>query len=163
MSEKEQRARETVRRYMWWTAGGASIPVPLVDLVVVTGAQMKMLAELSGIYGLPFQKVRVKALVGSLVGFALQPALSTGLLSSVLKGIPGAGALLGTPGLVLVAGAYTWALGRVFIQHFESGGTLLDFDPEAVREHFRTQLAEGSRAPAPSVGAGVSERASARG
>ena len=37
----------------------------------------------------------------------------------------------------------TWALGKVFIQHFESGGTFLDFDPEEVKEYFKAQFEEG--------------------
>jgi len=32
------------------------------------------------------------------------------------------------------SGAYAWALGKVFIQHFQSGGTFLDFDAEKVKE-----------------------------
>ena len=27
-------------------------------------------------------------------------------------------------------------MGKVFIQHFESGGTFLDFDPDKVRSYF---------------------------
>ena len=45
--------------------------------------------------------------------------------------------------MALFVAAYTWALGNVFIQHFEAGGTFLDFDPEKVREHFRTYFKEG--------------------
>ena len=33
------------------------------------------------------------------------------------------------------------SVGRVFIQHFASGGTFLDFDPESVRKHFSTVAA----------------------
>ena len=33
--------------------------------------------------------------------------------------------------------ASTYAVGQIFIQHFESGGTLLTFDPERVRAHYR--------------------------
>jgi signal transduction histidine kinase len=32
-------------------------------------------------------------------------------------------------------------VGRVFTQHFASGGTFLDFDPAEVREHFRQEFA----------------------
>jgi hypothetical protein len=41
------------------------------------------------------------------------------------------------------AGAATYAIGKVFIQHFEAGGTLLDFEPAKVREHFRQQFEKG--------------------
>jgi hypothetical protein len=39
---------------------------------------------------------------------------------------------------VLSAGA-TYAIGRTFMQHFESGGTLLDFNPPDYREFFKAQ------------------------
>ena len=29
-----------------------------------------------------------------------------------------------------MTGAFTLAIGRVFVMHFEAGGTLLDFDPD---------------------------------
>jgi hypothetical protein len=42
-------------------------------------------------------------------------------------------------------GASAWALGKVFIRHFESGGTLLTLDPVEAKEHFKEQFAEGQR------------------
>jgi hypothetical protein len=39
---------------------------------------------------------------------------------------------------VLSAGA-TYAIGKAFIQHFQSGGTLLDFNPPDYREFVRSQ------------------------
>ena len=39
---------------------------------------------------------------------------------------------------VLSAGA-TYAIGKAFIEHFTSGGTLLDFDPPDYREFVRAQ------------------------
>ena len=68
MTEKEQIARKLVKRYMCWSAAGALIPIPGPDIAVITGAQLKMLAELSKIYDVPFEKVRVKAIFGSLMG-----------------------------------------------------------------------------------------------
>ena len=39
---------------------------------------------------------------------------------------------------VLSAGA-TYAIGKAFIQHFASGGTLLDFNPPDYREFIKAQ------------------------
>ena len=39
---------------------------------------------------------------------------------------------------VLSAGA-TYAIGKAFIQHFESGGTLLDFNPPDYKEFIKAQ------------------------
>jgi membrane protein YqaA with SNARE-associated domain len=43
----------------------------------------------------------------------------------------------------LLGGATTYAIGSVFAQHFESGGTLLDFDAKKMRSYFSNKLAEG--------------------
>ena len=42
---------------------------------------------------------------------------------------------------VASAGA-TWVIGKVFIQHFASGGTLLDFNPPDYREFIKGQKAK---------------------
>lgn len=123
--------------------GAGLIPVPLVDLAAVSGVQLKMLAQISKIYGIPFHQSRGKAAIGSLVGYVLPHALSFGLIGSILKAIPVLGVLAGTPAMALFCGAYSWALGRVFIQHFESGGTFLSFKPEEVKEYFKAQFEEG--------------------
>jgi hypothetical protein len=62
-----------------------------------------------------------------------------------MKAMPGLGTVAGASTMVLFSGAAAWALGKVFIQHFESGGTFLDFDPDAVKEYFRAQFQEGQK------------------
>jgi uncharacterized protein (DUF697 family) len=133
---------------MWWSGGAALIPIPFLDIAAIIAAQLKMIAELSAIYGIPFEKSTVKAIVGSLLGYILPEALSEGLFGSLLKTIPGVGGLIGVPSFALFTGAYAWALGRVFIVHFESGGKFLDFDPVKVKEYFRAQFEEGRKVTA---------------
>ncbi len=43
------------------------------------------------------------------------------------------------------AGSMTYAVGRVFLQHFESGGTFLNFNPEEVKEHYARLFEEGKK------------------
>jgi uncharacterized protein (DUF697 family) len=145
VSEHEQLATKTVKRYMLWAAGAALIPIPFVDIIALVGTQLKMIRELSVIYGIPFEKSGVQAVVGSLLGYILPESLSEGLFGSLLKNVPVVGTLVGIPSFAVFSGAYAWALGRVFIMHFESGGTILNFDPEAVKEYFRAQFAEGHK------------------
>ena len=47
-----------------------------------------------------------------------------------------------------LAGASTYAVGKVFVQHFESGGTFLNFDPEDVRDYYAEQFEKGKAAAA---------------
>ena len=145
MSERQQNAFKIVSRYVWWSMGAGLVPLPFIDLAAVSGVQLKMLAEVSKLYDIPFRENRVKALIGALVGSILPHAMSFGLFGSVLKAIPVLGAFAGAPSMVLWSGAATWALGNVFIQHFESGGTFLDFHPEEVKAQFRSQFERGKK------------------
>jgi uncharacterized protein (DUF697 family) len=145
LNEKEQAARKVVKNYMWWSMGAGLIPVPVADLVAVSGVQLKMLGEISKIYGIEFQANRGKALIASLIGYVVPSSLSFGSVGSLLKAIPLVGPFVGAPSMALFCGASTYALGKVFIQHFESGGTFLSFDPAKVKEHFQQELAEGSK------------------
>lgn len=145
MDPKEQQSQKLVKNYMWWSMGAGLIPVPFVDLVAVSGVQLKMLAGISKIYGVEFQENRGKALIASLVGYVVPSTLSFGSVGSLLKAIPLVGTLVGAPSMVVFCGASTYALGKIFVQHFASGGTFLSFDPAKVKEHFQQEFEEGSK------------------
>jgi uncharacterized protein (DUF697 family) len=118
-------------------AGTGLLPFPLLDAAGITGIQLWMLRDLAGIYGIPFRKHLAKSLTGSLLG----NIGTTGLI----KFIPGLGSLLGGGAVAVSGGAATYALGKVFMQHFDQGGTLLNFDPVASRAYFRAYYDQGSR------------------
>ncbi len=144
---QDEKAKHIVQRYIYWSMGAGLIPVPFVDLAAVFGIQVKMLYDLSKEYELAFSKSRVKSLVSSLVGGAVPTAaggaLSTLAFGSLAKTLPYIGTMVGVVTVPVFCGASTYALGRVFTQHFASGGTFLDFDPAAVREYYRTQFEAG--------------------
>jgi uncharacterized protein (DUF697 family) len=148
VSERELKAVKTVRNYMWWSMGAGLIPVPFLDWAAVSGLQLKMLGDLSKVYEVPFHESRGKAIIGSLAGFVLPHAMAFGWLGSLLKAVPVVGTLAGAPAMALFSGAYAWALGSVFIQHFESGGTFLNFNPDEVKEYFKKQFEEGQKVAA---------------
>jgi uncharacterized protein (DUF697 family) len=67
------------------------------------------------------------------------PATSGIGAASVLKAVPIFGTIVaGFVMPVLSAGA-TYAIGKAFIQHFTTGGTLLDFNPPDYREFIKAQ------------------------
>jgi hypothetical protein len=69
-------------------------------------------------------------------------------LASLAKVVPGIGTATGMVSVSILGGATSYAIGNVFIQHFESGGTLLDFDPKKMREYFTNKLQEGKKVAA---------------
>lgn len=125
--------------------GAGVVPLPLLDLAAISGLQLKLIADLAACYGQPFEPEQTRAIVASLVGGAGSLTLAASAFGSLVKIIPGAG-LLGATGLPVIAGAVTYALGRVFIHHFESGGTVLNFDPAAAKQFFTEQFAVGRAA-----------------
>jgi len=137
------KANSVVKSNMLWSAGLGIIPIPIFDLVAITGVQIKMLKELSSYYEVKFFDHKVKNLVSSLIGGLSSVSIGGALTFSLAKLIPGAGHIAGAIAVPITASALTYAIGRVFIQHFESGGTFLDFDPNSVREYFRNQFDEG--------------------
>jgi uncharacterized protein (DUF697 family) len=52
------------------------------------------------------------------------------------------GPLVGVAVIPAFASASTFALGRVFTKHFESGGTLLNFDLETAKQTFGREVEE---------------------
>jgi uncharacterized protein (DUF697 family) len=146
--ELEQKALKTVKNYVYLSMGAGLIPVPGVDWAAVSGVQLKMLADVSKLYDIPFKESYGKATIASLAGFVLPHSLAFGWMGSVIKLVPVVGVLAGAPAMALFSGAYTWALGNVFIQHFASGGTFLSFDAEKVRQYFRARFDEGRKVAA---------------
>lgn len=60
----------------------------------------------------------------------------------MIKSIPIIG-IVGSVSMPLYSGATTWAIGKVFVQHFASGGTFLNFDPKKVKEYFANLYKQG--------------------
>jgi uncharacterized protein (DUF697 family) len=131
-------ASKLVDRFALWSGVAGLIPVPIVDAVAVGGLQIQMLRRISQIYDVAFSDNRGKAVIASLAGSMIPTTSGIGA-ASLLKAVPVLGTIAsGFVMPVLSAGA-TYAIGKAFIQHFASGGTLLDFNPPDYREFIRTQ------------------------
>jgi uncharacterized protein (DUF697 family) len=137
--DRKTRARKLVERFSLWSGVAGLLPVPVVDLAAVGGVQLQMLRRISQIFDIPFSKNRGKAIMASFAGTMI-PA-STGLgVASMIKAVPVAGTAIGaltTPALSVGA---TYVIGMAFIEHFASGGTLLDFEPPDYREFIKTNM-----------------------
>jgi uncharacterized protein (DUF697 family) len=137
-------ANNIIKKHVIVVLGASLIPIPLFDLVALTGVQLKMLYSLTNLYEAPFSKNLGKSLIASLLG-GVMPTSSAMTLASLAKAVPGLGTVTGMITVSVLGGATTYAIGSVFVQHFESGGTLLDFDPKKMRDYFSGKLEEGKK------------------
>jgi uncharacterized protein (DUF697 family)/CRP-like cAMP-binding protein len=131
-------AAKLVERFALWSGVAGIIPVPFVDLAAVGSVQVLMLRRISQIYGVPFSVNRGKALIASLAG-SMIPASSGMGAASITKSVPVVGTAVSAVVMPALSAGATYAIGMAFIQHFASGGTLLDFNPRQYREFFKAQ------------------------
>ena len=139
MASREERALAVVESFLPWSAGAGILPLPGIDMALIIGVQLRMLAKLAEVYGVPFKEQAAKSVVATLMATLVQTTLLGGL-AFLLKFTPVLGPLFGIAVLPAVAVAGTFALGKVFITHFEAGGTFLEFDPLKVRNHFQAEF-----------------------
>ncbi len=131
-------ASKLVDRFSLWSGAAGLIPVPFVDVVTVGGVQLQMLRRLSQIYGVPFSDNMGKSVIASLAG-SMIPATSGMGVASALKGVPVVGTTIAVLTMPALSAGATYAIGKAFIQHFRSGGTLLDFNPPDYKEFIKAQ------------------------
>jgi uncharacterized protein (DUF697 family) len=129
-----ERARAIVVRYRKWTIAAAAAPIPLADAVLIGGVQLRMVQQLAQLYEVPFEKVRVASLLSALFGGWTPYTISIGVAGAAARLAPGLGTLIGIATSVGTSTLATEAIGKIFIQHFEEGGTFLDFEPPKYRD-----------------------------
>jgi uncharacterized protein (DUF697 family) len=131
-------AMKLAERFALWSGAAGLIPVPIVDASAVGAVQILMVRRISQIYGVPFSDNQGKALIASVVG-SMVPASSGIGAASLLKGVPMVGTAVGAFVMPVLSAGATYAIGMAFIQHFASGGTLLDFSLRDYREFIKSQ------------------------
>lgn len=134
------RAEAIIRRNVLWALVAGVLPVPIIDFIAIEGVQLKMLKELSDLYEVRFTDGVAKKLVSTLLSSLGSVGVGATLGSGLAKLVPVVGTALGMVSTPIIAGACTNALGKAFMMHFETGGTLLDFDPIAMRSYFKSEF-----------------------
>lgn len=143
---RADQAMAIVKRNMLWSAGAGLIPIPMAELVAITAVEIKLIKELTDLYETPFRKDVAKSAVVALIGSLGTVSVGNMMAYGMLRFVPVIGLPFAFASVSAVAAGVTYAIGKVFTAHFETGGTLLDFDAEKMREHFRAEFAESVKA-----------------
>jgi len=125
-AKRRAQARAIVERHATYSAVGGVLPLPIASVAGITTIIIRMVKMLSSLYGVPFERDRARAIVAGLVGGATPTGFAAVTTSTLFYAVP-SGLLLGTVVSAISAVACTRSIGRVFIEHFESGATLNDF------------------------------------
>jgi len=141
-SDRAKHADTVVRNHVIWSMGASFlIPIPIADVFAVSALQLDMIRLLSRVYDIDFAETQGKAIITSLTSSTLARAGAR----SLIKLVPGIGTIIGGVTVSVFNGASTYALGEVFKRHFDSGGTILDFDVERLKKVYKEKFEKGKK------------------
>lgn len=144
-ASKRAEAEKIVKMYIGISAGVGVLPVPLVDQITIGALQGKMIYDLGRLYGVETSRYRTRGIVVAILGGAHAqwiPRYLMGYAAMLVPGLNTYGMFVARP---VAAGAITYAVSRIFLRHFEAGGTLENLDVQAAKRGFGEDLKEGSR------------------
>ena len=142
---KQAQSETVCTRFALYAAAGGVIPIPFLDLAAITALQVRMIEVLCKIHEKPFNEQTEKVAISSVITtFGSYPVASR-YIASGLKIIPGIGQLLGATAGPAIAGGLTYALGKMFTRHFETGGTLIDINFGDAKTAFNEYYEKGKK------------------
>jgi uncharacterized protein (DUF697 family) len=131
-TQRRSLAKAIVERHAAYAAVGGIIPVPIANVAGVTAVIVRMVKVLSGLYGVPFERDRARAVVIGLMGGTVPTGFAAVTTSTLVSLVPVSN-LIGLAVSSVTAIACTRSIGRIFVEHFEGGATLHDL-PDAQKK-----------------------------
>jgi len=132
-------SNKIIKSHMVMAMGAGLIPIPFADILGVGAVQLDMIRQISKVFDIDFKDVQVKAIITSLTGSSMARIGA----SSIVKFIPGVGAIAGGVSMAAFSAASTYALGEVTKKHFETGGTFVDLNPENLKDYYEEKFKQG--------------------
>lgn len=123
-ARRRSAAQKVIERHGAYAAVGGLAPLPIANMASVAIIIVRMVKQLSELYGIPFERDRTRSLVVAILAGAVPTGVGTAAASTLGYLIPGA-AFAGLGVSALTAGALTLSVGLVFIESFEREGVPL--------------------------------------
>ena len=136
-------ANQAVHHWCRWATVAGFVPIPVVDVLTISAAQAKMVHSLCQIYDKQFEREALSSIISGLLGGSLTGLVSASLAYSFIRNIPLVGSTLSSLTQPAVAYGATYALGAVFIQHFEKDLAMSDLSVKEVEQFFSDQFKKG--------------------
>ena len=112
-------ARRIVERHRNYAAVGGLVPLPAANIASVTAVNLRMVKQLSEVYGVPFQRDRTRSRIIALIAGAAPTGAGLAAASTLMWIVPG-GLIWGLGASAITAGALTRGIGMVFVDSFEA-------------------------------------------
>jgi uncharacterized protein (DUF697 family) len=145
-NDRHSEVAEIISSAVKWSAGAVAIPLPVVDLIGLGFVQVKMVRNLAKAYGVnPNDKI-LEGLISAVLATMATMTIPIMLVGSSLKAAPVGGTVLGSVGNAAFGAASTYAIGKVFVRHFEGGGTIASFSADAAKDELKKEVSSATAA-----------------
>jgi len=134
---REDVVNKTIGSASTWAAVSSLIPIHGLDLAALAAVQVNMIVDVSSLYGQKLSNYAVKGVISTLLGTLVTQYGAKLVTHSLVKWIPYAG-LLSVSSTAAFGSASTYAIGKVFANHYAKGGTFESFDPKVASEELKT-------------------------
>lgn len=135
-----QKASHLVESASRWSLAAGVIPIPFLDAATLASIQTKLLIDLSELYGVKVTKELASSVISVLLGTLIPVGVAKLAIGSTAKLLPGVGTLVGAVSMSAMGSVTTNVIGRVFVRHFENGGTLVRFSESNLKAEFRHEF-----------------------
>ena len=133
------KAERIIKKSTISSMAAGAVPVPIVDVALVMGIQMKMLQQLCEAYEVNYSTEKMNAWIASILSGTLLMRFG----GSTLKFMPGLGWLAGGATLALTSGASTFALGNIAMGYLAEGQSFVDLDVKDAKAKFKKEFEKG--------------------
>lgn len=143
VSDRHREAMVIVKTWSQWSVVAGMTPVPLLDTVVLSGTQIKLIQLLCKHYNVPFEHKVALAVATGLVGSTLTMTVAGGITRTLVRNVPVLGQIFNWTVEPALSFGSTYAIGATFVRHFEANGNLLSFKGEQMKDYAAEQYQKG--------------------
>jgi len=145
LHKRRLEANACIQNHVITAMGFGLIPSALLDVIAITGIEVKMIRDLAGLYDVPIpRQLLAYKLLLSLIG-SVGIVYFSNKMQSTLKELPLIGHILYIGAFSLSGGAAIYAIGKIFQKHYESGEIFLNSDNKILRDYFLSKYREGKQ------------------
>ena len=139
-TETRLSAQKIVTRWSRWSLAANVVPMPFLDMAVITGVQVKMIYELCKKYEVDFEHKAAVAIASGVAGGAAVQTLAGVVAKQMVRFTPGVGQVFMFAVEPAISYVTTQAIGAAFISHFETNGRMHDFNPKKIKQYIASQI-----------------------
>lgn len=143
ISHRHREAMVIVKTWSQWSVVAGMTPVPILDTLVLSGTQIRLIQLLCKHYNVPFEHKVALAVATGLVGSTATVTIAGGITRALVRNVPVLGQIFNWTVEPALSFGSTYAIGATFVRHFEADGNLLSFKGEQMKEYAAEQYQKG--------------------